>query len=103
MTAEEVSNLIKIELDNDTDFFNPHGLDFKTTLIKPIKQIYRDPLDANIKHNLWTVLEETPNGDGYKIFYSEEENAFGLGIKSKYDEPTLLGIYGPFLNTVSSM
>jgi hypothetical protein len=103
MTPEEIQIIIKTEINNESDFFNPHGLDFKTTLIKPIKQIYRDPLDPKIKHELWTVLEETPNGDGYKIFYSEQESAFGLGIKSKYDEPTLLGIYGPFLNTVGCM
>jgi|WetSurMetagenome_2_1015567.scaffolds.fasta_scaffold745585_2 hypothetical protein len=103
MTSEEIQNIIKSELANETDFFNPHGIDFKTNLIKPIKQIYHDPLDNKIKYDLWTVLEETPNGDGYKIFYSEEENAFGLGIKSKDKELTLLGIYGPFLTTVSCM
>jgi len=103
MTAEEISNIIKDELDNESSFFNPHDVDLETSLIIPIRQTYSDSLDRSIKYQLWTVLEETPDGTGYKIFYDESENAFGLGIKSENNELVCLGIYGPFLNTLACM
>ena len=85
------------------EFFNPHTLNFNTSLIKPIKQIYLSSLNNKIQYELWTVLEETTDGNGYKIFYSEDEKLFGLGIKSKSNELICLGFYGSFLNTVSCM
>lgn len=50
MTSEEIKNIIKIELDQQTDFFNPHGVDLKTALINPTKQTYLDPVDSKLKH-----------------------------------------------------
>ncbi len=103
MTADEISNIIQTEIDNEKDSFNPHGVDLKTSLIKPIQQVYLDPLDKTKKLILWTVLEETPDGNGYKIFYDESYDSFGLGVKSDKDELIALGIYGPFLNTLACM
>jgi hypothetical protein len=104
MTADDISNIIQTEIDNEEkETFNSHGLDLKTCLIKPTQQVYLEALDKIKKLILWTVLEETPDGNGYKIFFDETENSFGLGIKSDKDELIALGIYGPFLNTLRCM
>ena len=103
MTAEEISNIIKSELDNEKDFFNPHGINLKTSLIKPTRRAYLDSLDKTKKLPLWTVLVESQDEKGYNIFYNETECAFGLGIKSASGEFIALGTYGSFVNTLECM
>ena len=60
-------------------------------------------MDRSKKYELWTVLEENEDKTGYKIFYNEKENCFGLGMNSENDELLHLGNYGTFLETLERM
>ncbi len=103
MTGEQVSNIILDEINSRFDISNHHGVDLRKALITPILQEYKNAMDRSQTFKLWTVLEETENRNGYKIFYNEEEDSFGLGVKSENDELLYLGNYGTFLETLESM
>jgi hypothetical protein len=103
MSPEEIELIIKAEISENWDFSNAHGVDLRKCLIRPIKQKYLDSMNKNRTIELWTVLEETPDSNGYKIYYDETEDNFGLGIRSDKDELISLGIYGTFLETLESM
>ena len=103
MTAEDIKQIIEKELKIETDIKNVFGLDMTTCLIEPIKQKYKDFNDATETYELWTVLEETADKTGYKIYFDEEEDMFGLAIKSDKDELINIGLYGSFLKTLYSM
>jgi hypothetical protein len=103
MTEEEVESKIKAEIGGNWDISNAHGVDLRNCLIKPIKQKYIDSMDKNRIIELWTVLEETPDRNGYKIYYDETADDFGLGMRSDKDELISLGIYGTFLETLENM
>ena len=102
MTSEEIKILIKNELKSEKDIKNVFGLDLTQCLVQPTKQKYQDASDNSIEE-LWTVLEETPDTNGYKIYFDEESKMFGLGIKSDKDELINIGNYGTFLKTLYSM
>lgn len=104
MTSEEVKSKVRIELLSSLEVINnPHNLDLETALIEPVLQIYQDAIEKGKTYRLWTVLEEVPDGSGYKIFYDETEDAFGLGTKSSGNGLVCLGIYGPFITTLNCM
>ena len=103
MTSEDIKQIIKTELKTEPDIKNVFGLDMTVCLIEPIKQKYKNSNDATEIYELWTVLEETADKTGYKIFFDEEENMFGLAIKSDKDELINIGLYGSFLKTLYSM
>lgn len=102
MTNKDIENIIKQEINNRWEISNAHGVDLRKGLITPIKQKYLS-LDLNDTIDLWTVLEETPDGNGYKIYYNETENNFGLGMLTDKNELICLGPYGTFLETFESM
>ena len=60
-------------------------------------------IPSNEIYELWTVLEETENRDGYKIYFDEETKMFGLGMNSEKGEFIDIGNYGTFLKTLYSM
>ena len=60
-------------------------------------------MDSTEMYELWTVLEETEDKNGYKIYYDEDSKMFGLAIKSDSDELIDIGNYGTFLKTLYSM
>ncbi len=103
MTSEQVLDIILDEINSKFDISNHHGVDLRKALITPILQEYKSAIDKSQTFKLWTVLEETKNKNGYKIFYNDEENYFGLGIKSEKDELLYLGNYGTFLETLEGM
>jgi hypothetical protein len=103
MTISEIDARIRIEIGDNWDISNAHGVDLKTCLITPKKQEYSDPINESTKIELWTVLEETPDGNGYKICYNEGSDSFGLGMKTNKDELLYLGNYGSFLETLTNM
>ncbi len=103
MTSEDIKQIIKTELKTEPDINNVFGLDMSVCLIEPIKQKYKNSNDATEIYELWTVLEETADKTGYKLFFDEEENMFGLAIKSDNDELINIGLYGSFLKTLYSM
>lgn len=49
------------------------------------------------------MLEETEDGNGYKIYFDEETKMFGLAMRSDNDELIDIGGYGTFLKTLHSM
>ena len=64
---------------------NLHGItgdNIEEHLILPNKQKYICEIGTEkLICEFWTVLEEDPKDkSGYKIFYDEEDNLFGLGI-----------------------
>ena len=103
MTSKEVIHIINEEIEGNFDISNLHGVDLKKCLIKPIRQKYVSSLNDNLTFDFWTVLEETEDKNGYKIFYDEDENSFGLGMKGFKNELIYLGNYGTFLETLYGM
>ena len=101
MTSEEVEKLLKTEVGNNLDTSNLHGINLTECLIKPVRQKYISAFDNSQTFNLWTVLIESE--DGYRIFYDEDENTFGLATKSQNDQLIYLGNYGTFLETLEGM
>ena len=84
------------------DISNAHGVELHRRLVKPVKQIYFS-FDQAQTFELWTVLEETSDGNGYKIYYNDKTDSLGLGIKSDKDKLISLGNYGTFLETLHAM
>jgi hypothetical protein len=103
MTSVEIKEIISKEIQAEPDHANVFGLDLTKCLIEPIKQKYKDFNDANDIYDLWTVLEEREDKNGYKIYFDEETHMFGLAIQSDKDELIDIGNYGSFLNTLYSM
>ncbi|GAB3223906.1 hypothetical protein J0A67_10040 [Algoriphagus aestuariicola] len=103
MKSKEIKEIISLELQVEQDLKNVFGLDLTKCLIEPTKQKYKNSNDSTDIYELWTVLEETEDGNGYKIYFDEETNIFGLAIKSDKDELIDIGNYGTFLKTLYSM
>jgi hypothetical protein len=103
MTSTKIKEIINLELQVEPDLKNVFGLDLTNCLIEPTKQKYKNSNDSTDIYELWTVLEEMEDGNGYKIYFDEETNMFGLAIKSDKDELIDIGNYGTFLETLYSM
>lgn len=103
MTAEEIRIIISAELTAEPDVKNVFGLDLTKCLIEPTKQKYKSANDSTETYDLWTLLEENEDKSGYKIYFDEETNMFGLAINSDKDELIDIGSYGTFLKTLYSM
>lgn len=103
MTSAEIAAIIKNELRVKSDVTNVFGLDLTKCLIMPTIQRCKDSNDSLYVYELWTVLEEREDGNGYKIYFDEERNMFGLAINSDKDELINIGLYGSFLETLYSM
>lgn len=64
--------------------------------------------NGEIKDSLvevWVVLEENPEGDGYTIFFDEGDAEFGLASKGFKNDPypVIVGYYGDFWTTFKGM
>jgi hypothetical protein len=103
MTSTDIKEIIFRELQVEPDIKNVYGLDLTKCLIEPTKQKYKGSNDSTDIYELWTVLEESEDGNGYKIYFDEETKMFGLAIKSDNDELIDIGGYGTFLKTLYSM
>ena len=102
MTADEISEIINEELKSEPDIKNVFGLDLTERLIVPTLQKYWDSTDKKTFENYWTVLEETPDKNGYVIYFDEEAEIFGLGIQST-NELFDIGSHGTFLKALYAM
>ncbi|MBM2813888.1 MAG: hypothetical protein HW421_650 [Ignavibacteria bacterium] len=109
MTQIEIQNKIYDEINGNWNITNLHGVNLKNCLITPIKQKYYS-IDKEQEVELWTVLEESQDHNGYKIFYDEVEDCYGLGNLYNLDKNqsnnfvlTSLGLYGTFLETLEMM
>jgi len=103
MTSKEIKKILSLELQVETDIKDVFGLDLTKCLIKPTRQKYKNANDSLEIYELWTVLEETEDGNGYKIYFDEDSKMFGLAIRSDKDELNDIGGYGSFLKTLYSM
>ena len=103
MTSTEIEEIIKTELQVEPDTTNVFRLDLTKCLTKPSRQKYKNANDSTDIYELWTVLEETEDGNGYKIYFDENNKIFGLAIKSDKDELIEIGSYGSFLQTLYSL
>jgi hypothetical protein len=101
MTSEDVEKIIKSEVGDKLDTTNLHGINLRECLVKPVRQKYISAFDNSQTFDLWTVLIESE--DGYRVFYDEDENTFGLANKSHANELMYLGNYGSFLETLAGM
>jgi len=103
MTSVEIEEIIIAELKGNYKLSNVYGLNLNKCLITPLKQTYLSSVDENCSFELWTVLEETEDGQGYKITYDEDDSAFGLGMMSKENELIDIGTYGSFIDALKGM
>ena len=103
MTNKEVENIIQQELKLKPDLTNGHGVNVEKCLIEPILQSYLNFMNDYEIIELWTVLEETFDGNGYKIVFDPNNKIFGLGIMTNKNELMYLGAYGTFSETLRSM
>jgi len=101
-TQERIKELIREELKSEPDIKNVFGIDLTERLIEPTIQKYWDSADKTTSEDLWTVLEEASEKDGYVIYFDEETKMFGLGLKSQ-KELFDIGSHGTFLKALYSM
>jgi hypothetical protein len=102
LSGKEIENKIRNEINGNLNRSNAHGVDLRSCLITPKPQTYfLTDLIQTIEG--WTVLEETADGNGYKIVYIEKTDSYGLAILSDKDKLIFLGNYGTFLETLEAM
>src|SRR5258706_8070647 len=99
MTTNDISEIIKRELEANEDFVNPHEIDLKNSLLNPpIKMILKDSFNDNKEEEFWVVLEEDKeNHKGYKIIFDENNKKFGLATEND----VFIGYYGTFSYTLT--
>ena len=106
MTAEDVAALVKRDLESGA-FDNSHGItqaNIHAFLITPALEQYEDELDASRVREYWTILHEDPTGgEGYTIFYSEEDGMFGLAVSGNTAKYASIGFYGTLRETLTGM
>jgi hypothetical protein len=111
MNKNEIQDILNNELNNIGSFSNTRDIDFhnvKAHLTDPHKKDFLNPLLGCIEKH-WVVFDEDKNSEeqGYVIFYSEKDCAFGLGSKTNlqklHNVGTFIGIYGSFIDALESM
>ena len=103
MTSQEVKTIVENEIKGFEDFSIFPGIDLEKCLINPKLQKYKSGFKESGCFNLWTVLEETEDGEGYKIIYDEDNNSFGVGMKSDENELIYMGTYSAFFEVLKEM
>lgn len=108
MNKEDIEKIINIEINRSFEQNLSFIEKIKGNIIPFYKKSFLNP-NSEEQEIYWVVYDEC-KGDsksGYLIFYSEEENEFGLGTKTnKKNMPevgTFIGIYGTFFETIHSM
>ena len=100
MTPKEISKLIEREINGDWSISNWHGCDLKKCLVRPKKRKLR--FGDELK-DAWIVLEENVNTlEGFKVFFDEETEKFGL---AEHSEPFsyVCNFHDTFLAAFKSM
>lgn len=110
MTAKEVKDYVAAQIDGRWTESNAHGVDLRKCLVPPrkVKMINRLVKNGQIVDSIvdvWVVLEEIPRGDGYWIFFDEDDGGFGLASKGfpTDNHPVICGYYGDFWTTLKGM
>ena len=111
MTKNDVESILRKELSNIENFLKTHNIDFENLekhLTVPYKKDFFNPILQCVEQH-WVVFDEDKNSEepSYLVFYSESDNAFGLGTKTNMKKlqnvGTLIGIYGSFIDTLNFM
>lgn len=111
MNKNEIQDILNDELNKIGSFSDTRDIDFhnvKTHLTDPYEKDFLNPLVGRIEKH-WVVFDEDKNSEeqGYVIFYSENDCAFGLGTKTNLQAlrnvGTFIGIYGSFIDALVSM
>jgi len=110
MKSRDVRKIVVDQIADRWDETNLHGVDLRSSLVTPSRttMILRLVKNGNIKDStvdVWTVLRELADGDGYTIFYDDGCDKFGLATKGFPDDrhPVICGYYGDFWNTFQGM
>jgi len=110
MNSREIQKYVREQIGDRWSESNAHGVDLKTALVTPRKTKMINRLVQNGKIidsvvEVWVVLEEVPDGDGYMIFLDESDGDFGLASKGFESDPhpVICGYYGDFWTTLKGM
>ncbi len=109
MTADQVRELIRVQIADNLTTKNDHRISLEQALVTPqrISVIARQVADGRLKDealNVWLVGRED-SSDGYKIIIRDDGLQFGLastGFPNDKD-PILVGWYGSLLSAFVSM
>ncbi|OYP32197.1 hypothetical protein [Rhodopirellula sp. MGV] len=110
MNARDVHKLVVDQIAERWDETNSHLINLRSAIVAPsqTKMILRLVRNGKIKDTtveVWIVLRELPEGDGYIIFYDDARNQFGLASAGFPDDhsPVICGYYGDFWTTFKGM
>ncbi len=99
MSPAEISRAIATEINGDRTRRNPHGVDLKRCLVKPVLRRFADGGNKARSLELWLVLDEHPMAhDGYAVVFDDSQGQYGLA-----NGDVFLGYYGTFLQTLDAM
>jgi len=103
MNDPHISEIIEKELKEEKSFSAEEISFIHKHLITPIKEKYISDSDSTKIFELWTVFEESPGTEKNRIiFYDEEENNFGLGMRAN-GKCHCRANYGNFVKTLKGM
>jgi hypothetical protein len=98
-----ISEIIQKEIKGEKSLSSEQITNVSKHLVKPVKEKYVSNADSTKVFALWTVLEESSGAEKNRvIFYDEEENNFGLGIKIS-GKNYYWANYGNFVKTFKGM
>ena len=110
MNAQQIRTLIDDQVAGRWEETNSHGVDLRSALVTATQttMIFRSVRNGKINDStvdVWIVLRELPDGDGYVMFYDYERQQFGLATEGFADDlhPVICGYYGDFWSTFKSM
>ena len=110
MNARDVRALVVDQIADRWEETNSHNVDLRSALVPPsrTKMILRLVRNGKIKDStvdVWIVLKELPDGDGYIIIYDDDRDQFGLASNGFPDDrhPVVCGYYGDFWSTFKGM
>lgn len=113
MNETEVSEIVDIEVRRARgELTESHHIDLQEIesylVSPPYLKAFLNPVEEKTERH-WVVMDENRRSanTGYLVFYSEADQAFGLGTKTTIerseDAGTFIGIYGSLGDTLTAM
>jgi len=106
MNARDVRKLVVDQIAGRWDETNSHRVNLRSAIVMPSQtkmtlQLVRNGKIKDTTVEVWIVLRELPEGDGYVIFYDDARDQFGLASAGFPDDrhPIIDGYYGDFWTT----
>lgn len=110
MNARDIEQLVIDQIADRWDETNLHGVDLRLAIVAPTQSqlMLHTVDDGEVSESIvdvWIVLRELTEGDGYLIFYDVERAEFGLASvgDSAEKQPVICGYYGDFWTTFRGM